>query len=335
MIAVLGLDGFHALEIELEVVAQATVEHAGAGAAGIGCQHLAGAGHADHRAGHGIEHVFAMRLGDDDTVGIDRRHRIDRKILHPAIGEIEPDGLGFLLGRGGGDIGGRGQRAVDDPALAGAGARAARKRLQQPGAAALRGGRKHVVADVDGPGALADRDAGQCGLIIGIHPPLCRGVFGRGHEPGPGAKAEKQPQTGRDSAGSDHESGIPNLAARWLAELQGHLNRNIRQTTRISRKTGLSSRRPGHKAPAGPWEIKRTMMRRGIRRLYGRKTWRFRPITRRGPHPKKRENSRRNRCRTGLFPAFPGPSNLDGSPLSPYTSAVPANGRDFGPPRGA
>ena len=35
MIALLGLDGFHALEIELEVVAHAAVENAGAGAAGV------------------------------------------------------------------------------------------------------------------------------------------------------------------------------------------------------------------------------------------------------------------------------------------------------------
>ena len=30
-----------------------------------------------------------------------------------------------------------------------------------------------------------------------------------------------------------------------------------------------------------------------------------------------------------------GPKNLDGSAVSPYTTAVPGNGRDFGPPREA
>ena len=135
------------------------VENAGAGAAGLGRQHLAIAGHAQHRAGHGIEHAFAVRVGDDDAVGIDRRRRIDRKILHIAIGQHHADGFGFLLRRGGGGIGVRDQRAVDDAALAGAGAGAAGKRLQQ--ARRCRPGRrpKTVVADFDGPGALADRNA--------------------------------------------------------------------------------------------------------------------------------------------------------------------------------
>ena len=53
------------------------------------------------------------------------------------------------------------QRAVHDPALAGAGAGAAGKRLQQAGAAALGRSRKQVVADFDGPGALAHGNAGQ------------------------------------------------------------------------------------------------------------------------------------------------------------------------------
>jgi len=39
------------------------------------------------------------------------------------------------------------------------------------------------------------------------------------------------------------------------------------------------------------------------------------------------------RPRIGLLAASAGPKNLDGLPHSPYTTAVPGNGRDFGPPR--
>ena len=97
VIAALGLHHFHALEIELEVVAQPAVEDAGSGAGRPrATAPLAIAGHAQHRAGHGIEHVFPVRVGDDDPVRIDRRHRIDRKVLHLAIGQHQADGFGFF-----------------------------------------------------------------------------------------------------------------------------------------------------------------------------------------------------------------------------------------------
>ena len=77
------------------------------------------------RAGHGIEHAALVRLGDGDAVGIDRRLRVDRKILDVAVGQHHPDGLGFLRGDAGG-VGGGDQRAVDDAAL-----RAARCRCRR------------------------------------------------------------------------------------------------------------------------------------------------------------------------------------------------------------
>ena len=113
-----------------------------------------------------------MRVGDDDPARIDRRNRVDRKILHIAVGQQQPDGLGLLLRGGGGGIGIGDQRAVDDAALAGAGTRAAGKRLQQAGGAALGRGRKRVVADFDGPGSLADRNARQRRLVLRIQPAL-------------------------------------------------------------------------------------------------------------------------------------------------------------------
>ena len=169
------------------------VKDACAGAAGFRRQHLAIAGHAQHRAGHGIEHAFAVRVGDEDPVRIDRRRRIDRKILHGSVGQHHADGLGLLLRGGGGGIGIRHQRAIHDAALAGAGTRAAGKRLQQPGGAALGCGRKRVVADFDGPGALADRNARQRRLILRIQPALRgRGLRRQRRERG-GAQAENEP----------------------------------------------------------------------------------------------------------------------------------------------
>ena len=46
MIALLGLDGFHPLEVELEVVPHPAVEDSGAGAAGIRAEQFGCAGHA-------------------------------------------------------------------------------------------------------------------------------------------------------------------------------------------------------------------------------------------------------------------------------------------------
>ena len=190
-------------------------------------QHLAIAGHAQHRAGHGIEHALAVRVGDDDAVGIDRRHRVDRKILHIAVGQQEADGFGLLLRGGGRGIGIRHQRAAHDAALAGAGTRAARKRLQEASRAALGGGRKRVVADFDGPGALAHRDARERCLILRIQPPLRRGGLRRQRNERGGAQAETEPGRWRNGTFGGHEWIVPGSARADV-----HLGRNIRQTTR-------------------------------------------------------------------------------------------------------
>ncbi len=92
-----------------------------------------------------------------------------------------------------GGIGIRHQRAVDDAALAGAGTGAAGKRLQQARGAALGCGRKRVVADFDGPGALADRDARQRRLILRIQPPLRGARCGAQPRQRGGAQAETEP----------------------------------------------------------------------------------------------------------------------------------------------
>ena len=71
----------HALVIELELVAHAAVEHRAGGAAGFRAERIGGAGHAQQRAGHRIQNPAAVRLGDGDAVGIDRRLRVDGKFL--------------------------------------------------------------------------------------------------------------------------------------------------------------------------------------------------------------------------------------------------------------
>ena len=111
------------------------------------------------------------------------------------------DGFGFLRGRGGGGIGRRHQRAVDDAALRGAGAGAAGERLQQSRGAAGGGGGKLVVGDIDGPGALADRNAGQRRLIARIEPALGE----RRNAAAPAAARRRR--TGRPAAAARNRAG--------------------------------------------------------------------------------------------------------------------------------
>ena len=177
-----------------------------------------------------------MRVGDDDPIRIDRRHRIDRKILHIAVGQHQADGLGLLLRGGGGGIGIGDQRAAHDAALAGACASSAGKRLQEAGGAALRGGRKRVVADFDGPATLADRDARQRRLILRIQPALRGSRLRRQRCERSGAQAETEPREGRNGAFGGHEWLVPGSA-----RVDVHLGRNIRQTTRAFAKTTLKN----------------------------------------------------------------------------------------------
>ncbi len=83
-IALLGLHAFHALVVELEIVAHAAVEDRRAGAAESGVSTFAGAADAHQRAGHRIDHVTAMRIGDRNLLGIERRLRLDGELLHIA-----------------------------------------------------------------------------------------------------------------------------------------------------------------------------------------------------------------------------------------------------------
>ena len=213
----------------------------------------------------GSSTLSAMRVGDDDPVRIDRRRRIDRKILHPAIGQHHADGFGLLLRGGGGDIGVRDQRAVDDAALAGAGACSAGKRLQQPGGAALGGGRKRVVADFDGPGALADRDARQRRLVLRIQPPLRQSRLRRERKPCPGAQAENERDFGRNGACGGHVMRVPGSA-----RANGHLGRNILQTTRVIARNTPPDRMAAPRSAGKVLVLYATSScRRGLRRLYG------------------------------------------------------------------
>ena len=80
---------------------------AGADAAGLRRQRIACAGHAQHRSRHRIVDAAAMRVGDRQPVGIDRRLRLDGEFLDVAVGQHHADGFGLLRRRGGSGIIGR------------------------------------------------------------------------------------------------------------------------------------------------------------------------------------------------------------------------------------
>ena len=96
MIALLGPHHFHALEVELEIVAHAAVEDRRAGAADLGAERIDGGRRAQHRARHRIEHAAAMRVGDGKPVRIDRRRRIDAVFPDIAVRQHHVDGFGLL-----------------------------------------------------------------------------------------------------------------------------------------------------------------------------------------------------------------------------------------------
>ncbi|MGY4423574.1 hypothetical protein ACVWY2_006023 [Bradyrhizobium sp. JR6.1] len=162
------------------------------------------AGRAQERAGHRIEHVLLLRIGHRKPVGIDWRLRLDRGFLDAAIGEHHPDRLRLLRGGGGRGVGRGCQRAVDDAALRGARAAAAGKRLQDARGAALGRGREAVVADFDGPAALADRDTGQRRLILGVEPPLRARALGAKQQEGTGAQTDEPAERGQKGNGGGH-----------------------------------------------------------------------------------------------------------------------------------
>ena len=121
-----------------------------------------------------------MGVGERNPVAVDRRHRLDAAFLHVAVQQHDVDGFGLFRRAWSSAVVGRHQRAGDDAALGGASAGAAGERLQQSGGAAGGGGGKLVVRDVDGPGALADGNARQRGLILRIQPALRGGGLRRG-----------------------------------------------------------------------------------------------------------------------------------------------------------
>ena len=182
---------------------------AGAGAAGIRAEQIAGAGHAQHRAGHRIEHALAVRVGDREC-GRDRPAAPARSKNPSHCRWPAPCGWSRISSR---SWWWRYRRSATSAPLTtrpwrGAGAGAAGKRLQQPRGAALGGGRKRVVADFDGPGALADRNARQRRLILRIQPALRgRRLRRRSDSRRAGAQAASSPQP---SARAGAKS------ARWL-----------------------------------------------------------------------------------------------------------------------
>ena len=137
-----------------------------------GPERIAGARHAQQRAGHRIADAVAMRFGHRHALRIVRQLAADGEFLHVARGERHADFFGLLVG---GDAGGEGRRhriAADHVAARGAAALAAGEHPQQARGRAARRGGELVLGDVDHPGALADRHAAERHRIAGIEPAL-------------------------------------------------------------------------------------------------------------------------------------------------------------------
>ena len=171
-----------------------------------------------------------MRVGHGNTVGIDRRFRLDAVFPDIAVRHDDVDDFGFFRSRYGGGIIRRHRRATHDAALRSPGAGAAGERFQQSRGAAGGGSGKLIVADVDGPDTPADRNAGQRRLIVRFQPAL-----------GGGGMRRKQQQRASAQAGQ-HKGRNLAVRAHWGAVLGCarsiyHLGKNIRQTTRDFRKS--------------------------------------------------------------------------------------------------
>ncbi|MET4768871.1 hypothetical protein ABIA28_001085 [Bradyrhizobium elkanii] len=78
------------------------------------------------------------------------------------------------------------------------------KRLQQACGAALGRGREGVVADFDGPAALADRDTGQGRLVLGVEPTLRAGALGAEQQQCARAQAEQPAERGQNGNDGGH-----------------------------------------------------------------------------------------------------------------------------------
>ena len=210
----------------------------------------AGAGHAQHRGRHRIKHAVAVRLGDRDAVGIDRRFRLDAEFLHGAVRQHHVDGFGFLRRRGGGRIIGRDQRAVDDAALGGAGARAAGKRLQQarvpPEAAAENWSSPISMVQAPLPTGMPASVASYCASRCPCANAAC------GAQPPQRQRAQKRPKhrLGRkrcESCSAWSPGDGPSIRALVISFKQ-----KTRAKQRIGAHLGEFSAEPGRRSPCKP-----------------------------------------------------------------------------------
>ena len=131
--------------------------------------------------------VTGTRSGSAGTSGL-----MANSLTSPAA-ERHADFFGLLVG---GDAGGEGRRhriAADDVAARGAAALAAGEHPQQARGRAARRGGELVLGDVDDPGALADRHAGERDRVAGVQPALRQRRIGRRHDARP--SPQRRPQT--------------------------------------------------------------------------------------------------------------------------------------------
>ena len=90
-IALGRLHPFHALEGELHVVTQPTVEHFVRALAGFGHEGITGARHAHHRGSHWIENTALRCLGNRHARGVVVGRRVHLVFFHIAVADGDAD----------------------------------------------------------------------------------------------------------------------------------------------------------------------------------------------------------------------------------------------------
>ena len=159
-----------------------------------GTERIVLAGRAHQRGRHRIGDVAAMRIGDRNGLRRQRRSGlIEYSFTLPPLSVTRISSV-FLPRRDRGRIARRHEIAGHDAAARGAGALPAGEDFHKSGGHAARGGGIFVVGDVDDPGALAERDAGERRGVAGVELALRVGVD---------ARAIREQQSRREASMSD------------------------------------------------------------------------------------------------------------------------------------
>jgi len=109
-----------------------------------------------------------MSIGDRNALRVRRRWRLDREVLHHPTHKPHAQVFGLLVGSDRRRVGRRRHHAVDDVTARNAAALSAREHAQKPGGYPADRRGVLIIADVDHPAALPERDAGKARGIEGV-----------------------------------------------------------------------------------------------------------------------------------------------------------------------